>query len=148
MQRKQTERVLKNKESLWRNRTCKICGARQSEWQLVTRTNNKRTACIRRTLMIMKNSTNFYSKEVTAAMLKVKTEYRMATAMAKLKTATEMRHSLEEQKKTQGRYRDTNPPPSTRKSSRTVSCISIRIDHLSTLFKDWIMLALLICSNI
>jgi len=73
--------------------------------------------------MIMKNSTNFYSKEVTAAMLKVKTEYRMATAMAKLKTATEMRHSLEEQKKTQGRYHDTNPPPSTRKSSRTTSQI-------------------------
>ena len=130
--RKQTERMPQSKKRWRRSRTCRICGARQSEWRLATRTSNKTIAYTRPTQMIMKNSTNFYSKEATEAMPKVKTESKMATAAAKSKTAMEMLPNLDGQKKTQGRYRDTNPPPSTKKSSRTVSFVYvfIRISHV------------------
>ena len=73
--------------------------------------------------MIKKNSTNFYSKEVTVPSFH-KMEFKMAMVVLTMKTVIAQQLNKEDQKKKLEKYHDTNQHRSTKKNSRTVSCFS------------------------
>jgi hypothetical protein len=76
--------------------------------------------------MIMKNSTNFYSKVVA----RIKLQYKMDMVLQTVKMVVQPQRSQEGLKKKQEKYRDTSQLQLMKRSSRTTSQILLKERNL------------------